>query len=319
MAILQPKFSTLYEEIETRIQKFYENGSILTENKYIVGFYGENVKKAFDKMKRSAGNRLSAEESTAQFRTRKNGSIIADNTYSKMFWWWASTFIPDWSDSDTKEVELRWTASNVVIPSVKPTTVKDFAMDSTKTLWYPLITGNQATDKIILTVVEERGMGMYQFFNALTNTFFTTQLLKPKSSFQKLAMYIIILNGEYVTSNHTLIDVDTSIHRTESIMDIPLQIFEFNSIVPLGVSPLTFKQGDNNDKVTFTVEFEAPNIFQGSYASTSVRGLRDNSTSANFLDGVTDSGALSGNGYDEDAFTLVNLMDVHNVGKDFSE
>lgn len=304
-----PAFESLYEEINTRIEKFYKEGSILTENKYIVGFYGENVKKAFDKMQAAASARLSADNKngiitphTEQFRSRTNGVIIPENTYTNMFERWRRSFVPHPQEN---EVELRWTASNVVIPSVKATTVKDFSMDSTKTIWYPLITGSQTTDKIIVTVVEERGMGMYQFFNALMNTFFTSKLLKPKSSFQKLAMYIVILNGEYIPASG----------GENMIMDIPLQIFEFNSIVPVGISTLTFKQGETNEKVSFTVEFEAPNIFQGSYASTTVRGLMDNTTDEIFFNPNTDNGSLNAKGgYMDKVFTLDSLMDPHNIG-----
>lgn len=297
-----PAFASLYEEMNKRIELFYAEGSILTENKYIVGFYGENVSKAIKKMGTAASARLSEKESTPQFISRTNGVIIPANTYEKMFERWIKAFVPL---PDRNEVELRWTATNVVIPTVKATTVKDFSMDSTKTIWYPMITGAQTTDKIIVTVVEERGMGMYQFFNALMNTFFTTKLLKPKSSFQKLAMYIIILNGEYIPVSG----------GGNTIMDLPLQIFEFNSIVPSGVSNLTFKQGETNEKISFTVEFEAPNIFQGSYASTSVRGLMDNTTDEIFFDPTTDNGSLNAKGgYMDKVFTLDSLMDPHNIG-----
>ena len=82
--IIQPKFSTLYEEIEKRIEKFYDEGSILTENKYIVGFYGENVSKAIKKMDKAASERVSVKESTERFRSRTNGVTIPKDTYKNM-------------------------------------------------------------------------------------------------------------------------------------------------------------------------------------------------------------------------------------------
>ena len=49
-----PTFQSLYEDISTRIEQFYNNGSILVDNKYIVGLYGENVKNAISKMEKES-------------------------------------------------------------------------------------------------------------------------------------------------------------------------------------------------------------------------------------------------------------------------
>lgn len=286
-----PSFTSLYEDISTRIETFYNNGSILTNNKYIVGLYGENVKKAIDKMSKKASGRLNSEETkttpeNSLFKGRENSLIIPKTTYEIMFNRWKLTFAPS---KDNDEVELRWTASKVVIPTTQAVTEATHAMDSTKSLWYPIIKSVGKTSKVTLTIVEERGMGMYQFFNALMNQFFSTQVLKPKSSFQKLAMYIIILNGEYIEHN-----------KKTHIIDIPLQIFEFNSIVPKGISDLTFESGETPNIISFTVDFDVPNVFQGSYASTTMKGLMDR-TSDQTENGVLKDGNFT---FKEGFFTI---------------
>ena len=287
-----PTFKSLYEDISTRIEKFYNKGSILVDNKYIVGLYGENVRNAISTMEKE-----SQKGQKKIFSGKEDGPTkdipIPLNTYEKMFTRWKDTFVTFEKERD--EVELRWTVSDVRIPMIKPKIDKDLAMDTIKTLWYPIIMGAQKTDTITLKIVEERGMGMYQFFNALMNQFFTTKVLKPKSSFQKVAMYIIILNGEYIPTE-----------SKKNIIDIPLQIFEFNSVVPTGISPLTFKQGERAGIVTFTVNFDAPNIFQGTYKSTTMKGLMDNTTDTTHASTITDNtNALDKMGdYKQNMFTI---------------
>ena len=302
-----PKFESLYEDISTRIESFYNNGSILTDNKYIVGLYGENVLNALSELSDKASDRTA-------FKGRNDGIKIPENTYTKMFNRWRETFVSTGFD----EVELRWAVNNVKIPIVKPTTDSSFSMDTVKSLWYPIVTGAQKTDTVTLSIVEERGMGFYQFFNALMNQFFTPQVLKPKSSFQKISMYIIILNGEYISSQKDAnikdyVDqlaqgrvIGISKEVKKNIIDIPLQIFEFNSIVPKDISPLVFKQDDKPSKVSFTVTFEAPNLFQGSYKTTTLKGLMDRTTDRTNFNEATDKSELLGRigDYNANAFTL---------------
>jgi len=293
MSLMVPEYTTLYEEIGTRIEQFYAHGSILTENKYIVGLSGEYVKKAVEKMEKNA-----KPNSYRTYTGRETGNPIPKNIYTTMFERWAEVFSPT-----KKDVELRWTVSNVVIPQLKPKISKTFSMDSIKTIWYPMITGCEDTGKITLTIVEERGMGMFQFFNALMNQFFNTQMLKPKSSFQKVGMYIIMLNGEYIPNMLPLAIRNPS---DTIITDIPLQIFEFNSIVPLGIDQITGKQGDTNGLITFKIDFEAPNIFQGTYSTTTLKGLMDNTTDSGYMDGYV---------YNRKQFTT-GLKNEGNIGNE---
>jgi len=302
-----PTFQSLYEDISTRIEQFYNNGSILVDNKYIVGLYGENVKNAISKMEKESKRIPASNTPTINqkqiFRGRNDGIKIPLNTYERMFTRWKDTFVTKKKERD--EVELRWAVNNVRIPMVTPIIINDFAMDTIKSLWYPIITGAKANGTITLTIVEERGMGMYQFFNALMNQFFVPQVLKPKSSFQKVSMYIIILNGEYITTK-------TSDKKSKTnIIDIPLQVFEFNSIVPKTISKLTFKQDEKADKVTFNISFDAPNIFQGTYKSTTMKGLMDNTTDTTHFNIASDESAhLSRIGDCDDAMFTVKKSEL---------
>lgn len=323
-----PSYRTLYEEISNRINLFYDKASILVDNKYIVGLYGDNIEKAVRKMRKASGERQlqNKKETKKIFEQRVDRPTntttpvlepaLPENTYSKMLKRWESIFLTINDGGVPDEVELRWAVKNVKIPTVKPVINTDFSLDHTKNLWYPVVTGLQKTDKVTLTIVEERGMGMYQFFNALMNEFYFTRVLKPKSSFHKLAMYVIILNGEYIKSeagldlaNFNVANPRSKLGLTEEkthIIDIPLQVFEFNSIVPTDIGSLTFK-ADSPSLVTFDVTFEAPNIFQGSYKSTTMKGLMDGTTDSSlFNSAATDKNEIldTVGEYKHDVFTL---------------
>ena len=58
-------------------------------------------------------------------------------------------------------------------------------------------------------------------------------------------------------------------------------IFEFNSILPKGISELKFDNSTYN-KQTFTINFDVPNAFQGSF-KTSFKGLRNNTSDPHFI------------------------------------
>ena len=79
------------------------------------------------------------------------------------------------------------------------------------------------------------------------NQFYNPKVLKPRSSFQKLGMYIIILNGERFST----------LDNSHEISSVPLQMFEFNSIVPLGISELPFAQPIPNKKLEYSIKLRS--------------------------------------------------------------
>lgn len=265
-----------------RVKFFYDNASVLPINKYLVGFYGINVKEALDKMGRDA---------TITNEAVYNKMIGNKELYNKHL----AQFLTTHASSDKYEVELKWTAVNVSIPNVQAETVSDVNIDSVKNINYPLIKKHTNTGKIKIDIVENRTMTMYHFFNAIQNRFFYPKALRPRSSFQKLGMYIIVLGNDVVTKIEK--SGDNSYLSVDESSNVPLQVFEFNSIVPLGISEISLSQTIPTKKLEYNVTFEAPNLFQSSFKTISeFKGLRDNTSGRQFLkveNENTDNGGIS--------------------------
>jgi hypothetical protein len=299
-----PEIPSINQSMAQRIEYFYNRASILANNKFLVGLYGEYVKTAFTKM-----------QEYARFTGDPNNKIAKLINGKKLYETQVQKFLADHANpnSDFKEIELKWTAKGVRIPNVTTVTETTLNIDAIKTLYYPLIKGHIATGKIALDIVENRTMTMYHFFNALMNQFFDPKILKPRSSFQKLSMYIAVLNGEQYeniqdilsTTKYMEDEISTTkwmengelktksnivgqVLKTKTMVvgeetkrfieSIPLQIFEFNSIVPNNMSDITLSSSDPK-KVEYTITFEAPNLFQSSFNTLGEFAfLRDNSS-----------------------------------------
>lgn len=243
---------------QNRYTDFYNNASILPKHRYFVGLYGENVNQSLKKMADSVvGNTLQKKlQKSALDRFIKNHAFYTQGG----------------KYDGNAEVQLKWTVKNVSVPSVQTEIENNFTIDAVKTINYPLIKGQKSNGILKLDIVENRDMTMYHFFNALMNSFFNAQVLKAKSSFHKLGMYVCILNGVEAPNNLN--------PESKEITDIyPLQIFEFNSIVPLGIGELNPSTSLQGEKLEYSVTFQAPNLFQSSFQTISdFNGLRDNSS-----------------------------------------
>ena len=222
MSVLNETFNQTQEQ---RIDAFFSNSSIFVGNKFIVGFWGEYVN--------SALYYLLDYSNKDPLRGNIPKVYKNQNIYTVLFnKWYGNHVVPNSNDS---EVDLKWACESVKIPSVGAKTRKGFNIDTTKTIDYPLIEGHEGAKTITLNIVEDKKMMFYQFFNALQNQFFEPLILKPKSSYHKLGMYIAVIGGHQM-DNLDLIEREDGVARETTLEDIPMQVFEFNSVVMTGMS-----------------------------------------------------------------------------------
>ena len=286
---------------EGRIRKYYNNASIHVPNKFVVGFFGEYVKSAlqyladycvFDPL-RGQQKRVYEYRLYSGILTRWMGIHCPDVVVSQdMF---SNGYVRDMVDKVTS-VELLWACEDIKFkPSITPKIKKDMIIDTYKNIKYPIITGHDGPGEISLTINEDRTLMFYQFFNALMNQFFDPLVLKPRSSFHKLGMYMIVMDGfSYPGLNASDSTTDERGEpRKAVVLESPLQVFEFNSVVMADISQINY--GNTNEKkATFNVTLSAPNMFQDPFKTTgNYRGLKNNTSSDVALDG----GALSSDGF----------------------
>lgn len=293
MSILNDTFNQSQEQ---RISSFFNNASIFIGNKFIVGFWGEYVNGALVYLNSHA----TADPARGNIQKIYNGQ----NIYSVLFNKWRSTHVvPDSSDS---EVDLKWACESVKIPHVGAKIRKGFNIDTIKSIDYPLIEGHDGTKTVVLSIVEDKRMMWYQFFNALQNQFFDPTILKPKSSYHKMGMYIAVLGDHYMDntnpstrgpydnstkeSHHTTTNLNTTNNREVILEVMPMQVFEFNSVVMSGMSD-TMLDNTTKNKTTFTVNIECPNMFHGPFKTIgNFRGISNNSSDKQFISGTDSAG-----------------------------
>ena len=260
-----PALYTLDQEQQHRVQAFYDNGSVFTKNKYIVGFYGPYVNSAIEYMKLMA----------VKDRTNNNKTFKDTAIYKTSLDNWLSTF---W-DSTNRVLEMRWNCKSITLPTVKLDVEKSpHAFDAIKALQYPVVKG-ATHGNITIDVVDERNMMWYQFFNTLKNRFFTPQVLKPRSSFQKLSMFAIALQDGVMDQKSK----DEHGLTRNNIDAYPAQVFEYNSIVPISSGDIKLEQ-QAGSILEFSIEFMAPDTFQGTF-NRDFKGLADNTS--DYRDRVT--------------------------------
>ena len=266
--------NTEYTKTTTsRINTFYSQGSsIALLNKYIVGFYGENVTSAVQILKNKIKNNESIAASTDADKYIKDllrTSPTLNNKYTG--------------------VELLWECSSVSIPKGDVTVEKStHYFDTVKAVKHPFVTGVQDTAELTITITDTKEMIWYQFFNALKNSFFNPEYFRPVgSSFNKLACYVGIIQG---TGNNSKVTTDQD---TEG--QLLSQLFEFNSIVPSKFGEIK-PSHDSAEPLKFSITFVVPNVFQGTY-NTVFKGMRNVSGSTY----AVDSGKIKSiNGYIKD-------------------
>lgn len=292
-----PVVHSLNKTMKERIDEFYGNASVYRPNKFLVGLYGEYVRQAIKKLKLDAkyertpgniynGNIKSPMGNGSQHIvtdpiTGKN-RVVTDTVYQTALDRWLAKHY----NAEDEQVELKWTCTNAEIPSVQTTVDNTYMIDSIKSIQHPLVTSaTKDLQQVKIGIMEDRNLMMYQFFNALLNRFYTPQILKPRSSFHKLGMYIAVLQEDFVYPRGMK---ENGKQRDKDLDSIVSQIFEFNSVVLAGIPTLNFNN-KIDQPLTYSLSFYAPNTFQGSF-KTSFKGLRNNSSDSDFLSGVDAKG-----------------------------
>ena len=284
-----PALNLLERSMEETINAFLSQGSIFKPNKYYVGFYGPYIEETLVKL-----NQEAKQFNSTELKVQKSTNVSL-NALKR----WSSIHV----DPTQNLVDLRWTCKEAVIPHVKPKIKESFTVDALKSIQYPLIESYGGAGTVRLTIKEDRNMMMYQFFNTLMNRFFRPQILKPRSSFQKLGMYIAVLQEDFITPKYDPSASKENGEKRKAILDsVVVQIFEFNSIVPKGMSDLKLSSAIPTKGSEFTIDFQVPNTFQGGFKTT-FKGLRDYTTDAEFLTAL-DEGTLRNGKYIESAFEV---------------
>jgi hypothetical protein len=298
------------------IKHFENNSSMYTTNKFSVLLFGEYIESALAEMAREIGdeNTLRAIESRGNVPDslfnevlNRSGENLA--IWERKFTNWLSLHQKSNGINNYLGMDLLWKCKSINIPNTKPKITKDFNIDSIKGISYPLITGVDPNITVTMTIIEDRSMMMYQFFNAIMNQFFNTQELRAKSSFQKVNMEVFAYQGdEYFRDTDTDISElnkldryggtrNTNIREETANRDLSNerkviyggqdlilnQRFEFNSIVPSSVSDIKFTQDPTI--LEFDVTFECPNPFQKEFSERANQGLRDLSSNTTLQSG----------------------------------
>lgn len=242
----------LTKTMKQNIDEFYENASVYRPNKYFVGLFGEYVKLAVEKMGKCA----------------KSGNVIhGSHIHLDAFNAWKQLFYHD----DAEQIDMRWACAEITIPHTTSTILTPTYLDSIKSIQYPIITGTGKTSELKIKVRDDKHLMWYQFFNSLNNCFYRAQILKPRSSFQKVSIYVAPVQEQYVGSLYT---DEFNKPRKDSIDSVVSQVFEFNSAVLKDIASMNLKN-DNKEVLEYMVTFNVPNTFQGSFNNT-YKGLRDN-------------------------------------------
>lgn len=284
-----PVIYSLDKTMKKRIDDFYGNASVFRPNKFLVGFYGEYVRQAIQKLRSDA----EVERFSNNLYNGNQKESLGDKVYLRALNRWLKKHY----NHKQEQIELKWTCTDVELPSVQTQVHNSYLVDSVTSIRHPLlISGTNDLQQVKIGIMEDRNMMVYQFFNALLNRFFTPQILKPRSSFHKLGMYVAVLQEDFViprgsdgTGNPRERGMlETGVPRDMDLDAIVSQVFEFNSIVMSGMPTLDFN--NKIDKpLTYNLSFYTPNTFQGSF-KTSFKGLRNNTSDKQFLSGVDSNG-----------------------------
>lgn len=274
---------------EGRVRNFYQHGSIHVPNKYVVGLFGESVNGTIQYLSDYAVH----DPLLGKFKNVKGTRL-----YSGILTRWLNIHCPDmtitqdvFSNGNVRDIvkninaiELLWACESIKFtPSVTPKIKKDLKMDTFKNITYPIIMGHEGPGDVTITIIEDRTLMFYQFFNGLMNQFFDPLILKARSSFHKLGLYMIVMDG-FALPNLEGIPDERNDTDHWVVEDVPLQVFEFNAIVPTSISPIDYSLSADK-KASFTVTFSCPNMFQDPFKTTgNYRGLRDYTSNNTAID-----------------------------------
>lgn len=257
-----PIINDLTKTMESHINSFYDNASVYRPNKFFVGFFGEYVKMAVDKMEAKS----------------KGKQVHGTNVYEREFNRWKKTFYTTLrhpvTGKNEGQIDMRWACAGITIPHTSSEIDTTQYIDSLKSIKYPIIKGTESTGgEVVINVREDKNMMWYHFFNAMNNSFYRAQILKPRSSFQKVSIYVVPVQEQFVNAPA---NNENGVPRTSPIDFVTSQVFEFNSAVLKKIGSFEMKN-DNKEILEYKVTFTAPNTFQGSFNET-YRGLADNTT-----------------------------------------
>ena len=252
-----------------KLVDFYQTARGHLPNRYEVYFYGPYVEEALRVMDR---NSFADKYQMSDVKTFPN---TLDYYKKNQFDDW---FSHAWNKNDNT-LCMRWNAKSISIPGASAKT-DWFMVDSIKTMAYPLIVANDQPKALSLNVLDDSYMMWFQFFNALYNVQFSPLVLKPRSTMQKINMYVnmyyeAITMGRSHDDRTFLKNKDNGADPVITDLDVG-QMFEFNSCV-LKNAPEAKLSYDDSNQYTFNLTFEYPNSFQGSFKKK-FRYLRDNTT-----------------------------------------
>lgn len=254
--------------IGRKLVDFYQTARGHLPNRYEVFLYGPYVEEALRVMDR---NSFADKYKMSEVKMFPN---TLDYYKKNQFDDW---FAHSW-DSKENTLCMRWNAKSIEIPGAQANT-QWFMMDSTKSMEYPVITANKRPSELKLTVLDDSYMMWFQFFNALYNVQFSPLVLKPRSTLQKINLYVNMYY-EAITmgrshDKRTFTNSNDDVDPCITDVDVG-QMFEFNSCV-LKNAPQAKLSYDDEKHYTFQVSMEYPNSFQGSFKKK-FRYLRDNTT-----------------------------------------
>lgn len=300
-----PIIYDLDKTMKQHIDEFYGNASVYRTNKFFIGFYGEYVKLAIEKMELASKDR--------------NKMIKGSYIYEDAFAIWKQQFYT----ASERQLDMRWACADVSIPHTSSNISTENYIDSIKSIKYPIIKGVRDTGDVVINVRDDKHLMWYQFFNALNNCFYRSQILKPRSSFQKVAIYIAPIQEQFVGDKYrtefagkntatfkktydqatkkivSIENIDGSM-RNQAIDFVVSQVFEFNSAVIKDISSMNLKN-DSKEILEYKVTFSVPNTFQGSF-NNAYKGLADNTS-----DSGIDANMIDSNGnYKDSSFTIKN-------------
>lgn len=290
------KSNFLQSTQEQRVASFFNNASIHVPNKFVVGFWGDYVTSAIQYL---------SDYSVTDPRLNVPKRVDQINLYSDILYRWLSIHCPEYQQSNQSTsinprntikpitaVELLWACESITFPgSVSPKFNTEMTLDTYKTIPYPVITGHNGPGEVRLTITEDRTLMFYQFFNAMMNQFFDPLTMKPRNSFQKLGMYVIVIDG-YDTPNkygykRDYVTKDDNGNDYFVVQDVPLQVFEFNAVVLSDIGTLKYGNSSDAKSATFDVTLKAPNLFQDAFKTTgNFRGLEDNTSDSKLTSGL---------------------------------
>lgn len=297
---------------EGRINKFYNQGSIHVPNKFVVGLWGEYITSALQYM---------SDYTVHDPLLGVNKLVKNTRLYSGVLTRWLQIHSPDTQLAPSnvfangnvrdiiktvKAVELLWACQSIQFPSTVKPKVDNIKIDTYKNISYPVITGHNGPGDVKLTIVEDRTLMFYQFFNAIMNQFFDPLILKARSSFHKMGMYIVSMDGfsmPYIQNDGSE-NFDERNKARWAVEDVPLQVFEFNSVILTDIGDVSYSN-DSIKPATYTITIRCPNLFQDAFKTTSnFRGLANNTSDKRLLNGVDASGLIKDD----------NKNNMYNVG-----